>query len=145
MVVKTLFLDSLLVSSFPSAFASLSYFTTLARKSKCGTFDLVGHYIVQSYEQNYCLRSALGHSICISSSSLDVSGFPLPSIDTNQKHAYRRQLALILFVSFRDSTKVFIWNRFPCIPWDVSVLIRFTMLGLSCVCSKIWIAIWLLR
>ena len=31
--VKTLFLESLLVCSFPDAFASLSYFTMLARKS----------------------------------------------------------------------------------------------------------------
>jgi hypothetical protein len=38
---KTLFLDSLLVFSFPTAFASLSYFTALARKSECGTFDLI--------------------------------------------------------------------------------------------------------
>ena len=47
---KALFLDSLLVSSFPAAFASLSYFTALARKSECGTFDLVGNYTTQSYE-----------------------------------------------------------------------------------------------
>ena len=45
---KALFLDSLLVSSFPAAFASFSYFTAVARKSECSTFDLVGHYIVQS-------------------------------------------------------------------------------------------------
>ena len=45
---KALFLNSLLVSSFPAAFASFSYFTALARKSECGTFDLIGHYIVQS-------------------------------------------------------------------------------------------------
>ena len=47
---KAPFLESLLVSSFPDAFASLSYFTALARKSEYGTFDLVGHYTVQSYE-----------------------------------------------------------------------------------------------
>jgi hypothetical protein len=28
---------------------SCSYFTMLVRKFKCGTFDLVGHYTVQSY------------------------------------------------------------------------------------------------
>ena len=43
---KALFLDSLLASSFPTAFASFSYFTALARKSKYGTFDLVRHYTV---------------------------------------------------------------------------------------------------
>jgi hypothetical protein len=42
----------------------------------------------------------------------------------------------ILFVSFRDSTKVLIQNRFPCIMWDVSSLVRFTMLGLSYMRSK---------
>ena len=42
----------------------------------------------------------------------------------------------ILFVPFRDSTKVLVWNRFSCITWDVSSLVRFTMLGLSCVRSK---------
>ena len=42
----------------------------------------------------------------------------------------------ILFVSFRDSMKVLVQNRFPCITWDVSSLVRFTMLGLSCVRSK---------
>ena len=42
----------------------------------------------------------------------------------------------ILFVSFRDSTKVLVQDRFSCITWDVSAPIRFTMLGLSCVCSK---------
>ena len=42
----------------------------------------------------------------------------------------------ILFVSFRDSTKVLVQNRFPCITWDVSGPVRFTMLGLSCVSSK---------
>ena len=42
----------------------------------------------------------------------------------------------ILFVSFRDSTKVLVRNMFPCITWDVSSLVRFTMLGLSCVRSK---------
>ena len=45
---KAPFLESLLVSSFPDAFASLSYFTTLTRKSKYYTFDLIEHYIVQS-------------------------------------------------------------------------------------------------
>ena len=43
---------------------------------------------------------------------------------------------LILFISFRDSMKVLIGNRFPCITWDVSGPVRFTMLGLSCVRSK---------
>ena len=42
----------------------------------------------------------------------------------------------ILFISFRDSMKVLVRNRFPCITWDVSSLVRFTMLGLSCVRSK---------
>ena len=42
----------------------------------------------------------------------------------------------ILFFSFRDSMKVLIRNRFPCITWDVFGPIRFTMLGLSCVHSK---------
>ena len=42
----------------------------------------------------------------------------------------------ILFVSFRDSTKVLIRNRFPCITWDVFGPVRFMMLGLSCVHSK---------
>ena len=42
----------------------------------------------------------------------------------------------ILFVSFRDSTKLLVWNRFPCITWDMSSPIRFTMLGLSCVRRK---------
>jgi hypothetical protein len=42
----------------------------------------------------------------------------------------------ILFVSFWDSMKVLIRNRFPCITWDVSGPVRFTMLGLSCVRSK---------
>jgi hypothetical protein len=42
----------------------------------------------------------------------------------------------ILFVSFRDSTKVLVWNRFPCITWDVSSLVRFMMLGLSCMRSN---------
>ena len=45
---KAPFLDSLLVSSFPTAFASFSYFTTFARKFEYGTFDLIGHYTVQS-------------------------------------------------------------------------------------------------
>ena len=45
---KAPFLDSLLVSSFPAVFASFSYFTALARKSECGTFDLVRHYTLQS-------------------------------------------------------------------------------------------------
>ena len=66
---KALFLDSLLASSFPTAFASFSYFTALARKSEYDTFDLVGHYKVQSYEQNYCLWNALGDNICIISRS----------------------------------------------------------------------------
>ena len=43
----------------------------------------------------------------------------------------------ILFVSFRDLTKVLRRNRFLCITWDVSGPVRFTMLGLSCVCSKL--------
>ena len=43
---------------------------------------------------------------------------------------------LILFVSFRDSTKVLVQNWFPCITWDVSSLVRFMMLRLSCVRSK---------
>jgi len=43
---------------------------------------------------------------------------------------------LILFVSIRDSTKVLIRNKFPCITWDVSSPVRFTMLGLSCMRSK---------
>ena len=42
----------------------------------------------------------------------------------------------ILFVSFRDSMKVLIGNRFPCITWDVSGPVRFMVLGLSCVRSK---------
>ena len=42
----------------------------------------------------------------------------------------------ILFVSFRDSMKVLVQNRFPCITWDVSGPVRFTMLRLSCLCSK---------
>ena len=42
----------------------------------------------------------------------------------------------ILFVSFKDSMKVLVRNRFPCIMWDVSGLVRFTMLGLSCMHSK---------
>ena len=42
----------------------------------------------------------------------------------------------ILFVSFKDSTKVLVQNRFLCITWDVSGLIRFKILGLSCVHSK---------
>ena len=43
----------------------------------------------------------------------------------------------ILFVSFGDSMKVLIlWNRFPCITWDVSSPVRFTLLGLSCMRSK---------
>jgi hypothetical protein len=43
---------------------------------------------------------------------------------------------LILFVSFRDSMKVLVQNKFLCITWDVSGPVRFTMLGLSCVHSK---------
>ena len=42
----------------------------------------------------------------------------------------------ILFVSFRDSTKVLIQNRFPCIIWDVSGPFRFMMLRLCCAHSK---------
>ena len=43
---KAPFLESLLVSNFLDAFASLSYFTALVKKSEYGTFDLIGHYIV---------------------------------------------------------------------------------------------------
>ena len=46
---------------------------------------------------------------------------------------------------FRNSMNVFIQNRFPCITWDVSGMVRFMMLKLSCVCCKIWIAMWLLH
>jgi len=42
----------------------------------------------------------------------------------------------ILFIFFRDSTKVLVRNRFPCITWDVSGPIRFMMLGLSCMHIK---------
>ena len=56
---KALFLDSLLVSSFPAAFASFSYFTPLARKSECGTFDLVGHYTVQSSSISHYIDASL--------------------------------------------------------------------------------------
>jgi len=47
-VYKISFSRFIFVSSFLDAFASFSYFTALARKSECGTFDLDGHYIVQS-------------------------------------------------------------------------------------------------
>ena len=43
----------------------------------------------------------------------------------------------ILFVFFRGSTKVLVRKRFPCITWDVSGPVRFMMLGLSCVRSKL--------
>ena len=56
---KALFLDSLLVSSFHVAFASFSYFTMLARKFECGTFDLVGHYIVQSSSVRHYIDARL--------------------------------------------------------------------------------------
>jgi hypothetical protein len=42
----------------------------------------------------------------------------------------------ILFVSFRDSTKVLVRNRFRCITWDVSGSVRFMMRGLSYMRSK---------
>ena len=42
----------------------------------------------------------------------------------------------ILFVSFGDSMKVLIQNRFPYITWNVSGRVRFMMLGLSYVHSK---------
>ena len=47
---KAPFLESLLASSFPDVFVSLLYFTALTRKFEYDTFDLIEHYIVQSYE-----------------------------------------------------------------------------------------------